>query len=166
MLLVGTDSNRRKILAARHIEPGIVESMRSPLDLPVDDLEEAEAGPVAPPSTRRSRGTNLGPSGPVDHDQADKKVRDIGRRGDIEVKSTTGDDPTAPFLISQSELVEALRRRESYFIYRVTDVESAARRWRSRCRRSGAPPIRRVTLGSRRRFRALRDEGPGPRKRT
>lgn len=72
---------------------------------PLTTLEEADAGPVAPPSTRRSRGTNLGPSGPVDHDQADKKARDIGRRGDIEVKSTTGDDPTAPFLISQSELV-------------------------------------------------------------
>lgn len=46
----------------------------------------------------------------------------------IEVKSTTGDDPTAPFLISQSELLEALGRRESYVIYRVTDVESAAPR--------------------------------------
>ena len=248
MLLVGTDGDRRKILAARHIEPGIVESMRSRLDLPVDDLEEAEllddvlagdssststevddeepsgpdsdaadgsrvggagptdedgepdpplpdldpeqiqiedadAGPVAPASKRRSRGTNLGPSGPVDHDRADKRSRDIGRRGEqaafeaerkrvadfggdpsavvwradrnpfspydiesldasgvriyIEVKSTTGDDPTAPFLISQSELVEALRRRESYFIYRVTDVESAAPRVTRYCDPAG-----------------------------
>lgn len=53
------------------------------------------------------------------------------------MKSTTGDDPTTPFLISQSELVEALRWRESYFIYRVTGVESAAPRLTRYCDPAG-----------------------------
>lgn len=43
----------------------------------------------------------------------------------IEVKSTTGSDPAEPFYISHSELIEASFRRSRYYIYRVTDIDSA-----------------------------------------
>lgn len=43
----------------------------------------------------------------------------------IEVKSTTGSDPAEPFYISHSELIEASFRRSRYYLYRVTDVDSA-----------------------------------------
>ena len=43
----------------------------------------------------------------------------------IEVKSTKGTDPSEPFFISHGELVEAAYRGPRYYIYRVTDVDSA-----------------------------------------
>lgn len=43
----------------------------------------------------------------------------------IEVKSTTGDDPSDPFPISAPQLRFALAHRRSYFIYRVTKVRDA-----------------------------------------
>ena len=43
----------------------------------------------------------------------------------IEVKSTTASDPTEPFYISQAELVEASVHGDRYYIYRVTDVDTA-----------------------------------------
>ena len=43
----------------------------------------------------------------------------------IEVKSTKGTDPTEAFYISHAELIEATVRRSRYYIYRVTDVDSA-----------------------------------------
>jgi hypothetical protein len=43
----------------------------------------------------------------------------------LEVKSTKGNDPTDTFYISQRELIEATVRRSRYYIYRVTDVDSA-----------------------------------------
>jgi hypothetical protein len=44
----------------------------------------------------------------------------------IEVKSTTGADPSDPFVISSAELQFALHHRERYYIYRVTAVGDAA----------------------------------------
>ncbi|MGJ9402875.1 sacsin N-terminal ATP-binding-like domain-containing protein [Arthrobacter sp. KK5.5] len=44
----------------------------------------------------------------------------------IEVKSTKGSAPGAPFYISHSELVEASFHRERYYIYRVTSVDTAS----------------------------------------
>lgn len=46
----------------------------------------------------------------------------------IEVKSTTGSDPIEPFYISHAELIEASFLRSRYYIYRVTDVDSATPR--------------------------------------
>lgn len=43
----------------------------------------------------------------------------------IEVKSTRDSDPTQPFYISHAELIEATHRRSRYYVYRVTDVDSA-----------------------------------------
>lgn len=43
----------------------------------------------------------------------------------IEVKATKGSDPTEPFYISHAELIEASFRRSRFYIYRVTDVDSA-----------------------------------------
>jgi hypothetical protein len=43
----------------------------------------------------------------------------------LEVKSTKGPDPTDTFYISQRELIEATVRRSRYYIYRVTEVDSA-----------------------------------------
>lgn len=43
----------------------------------------------------------------------------------IEVKSTKGWDPAEPFYISHAELIEATYRRSRYYLYRVTDVDSA-----------------------------------------
>lgn len=44
----------------------------------------------------------------------------------IEVKATRGSDPTEPFYISHAELIEATYRRSRYYVYRVTDVDSAS----------------------------------------
>lgn len=44
----------------------------------------------------------------------------------IEVKATRGRDPSEGFYISASELIEASARRGRYYIYRVTDVDSAS----------------------------------------
>ena len=44
----------------------------------------------------------------------------------IEVKATKGSDPSEPFYISHAELVEASYRRTRYYVYRVTDVDSAS----------------------------------------
>lgn len=49
-----------------------------------------------------------------------------GQRIFIEVKSTVGSDPGEPFYISPAELVEAGSRGSNYYIYRVTDVDTAA----------------------------------------
>ena len=43
----------------------------------------------------------------------------------IEVKATKGTDPSDAFYISRGELVEASVHRGRYYIYRVTDVDSA-----------------------------------------
>ncbi|WP_149204884.1 DUF3883 domain-containing protein [Actinotalea subterranea] len=43
----------------------------------------------------------------------------------IEVKSTKGPNPSEPFFISHSELVEAAYRGERYYVYRVTNVDAA-----------------------------------------
>ena len=46
----------------------------------------------------------------------------------IEVKSTKGSDPSEAFYISHAELLEAVFRRSQYYIYRVTDVDTATPR--------------------------------------
>jgi hypothetical protein len=51
---------------------------------------------------------------------------DDGQRFYLEVKSTTGDDESAPFQISAGELRSALRHRSRYFIYRVINVTAAS----------------------------------------
>ena len=51
-----------------------------------------------------------------------------GDRIYIEVKATTGSDPTAPFDISRSELLEAAAHGARYYIYRVTDTNTSAPR--------------------------------------
>lgn len=43
----------------------------------------------------------------------------------IEVKATKESDPGLPFYVSHAELIEATYRRSRYYIYRVTDVDSA-----------------------------------------
>lgn len=43
----------------------------------------------------------------------------------IEVKATKGSDPAEPFYISHAELIEATYRRSRYYVYRITDVDSA-----------------------------------------
>jgi hypothetical protein len=43
----------------------------------------------------------------------------------IEVKATKGSDPAEPFYISHAELIEATYRRSRYYVYRVTEVDSA-----------------------------------------
>lgn len=48
-----------------------------------------------------------------------------GQRIYIEVKATTGSDPTEPFYISRAELIEAGVHGDRYYIYRVTDVDTA-----------------------------------------
>ena len=50
---------------------------------------------------------------------------DDGQRIYIEVKATTASDPTEPFYISRAEIVEASVHGDRYFIYRVTDVNTA-----------------------------------------
>jgi hypothetical protein len=44
----------------------------------------------------------------------------------IEVKATTGSDPSDPFQISRGELVSAAIHRDRFYIYRVTDAYSQA----------------------------------------
>lgn len=44
----------------------------------------------------------------------------------IEVKSTKGSDAAEPFYVSHAELIEATFRRSRFYIYRVTDVDSAS----------------------------------------
>jgi hypothetical protein len=55
-----------------------------------------------------------------------------GQRIYIEVKATTSSDPSEPFYISKSELIEAGNHGDRYYIYRVTDVDTegpAVFRW-------------------------------------
>lgn len=49
-----------------------------------------------------------------------------GQRIFIEVKATTSEHPSEPFVISQSELLQALRHRSRFYIYRVTRAHTAA----------------------------------------
>jgi len=65
--------------------------------------------------------SELHPFAPHDIESVDAD----GQRIFIEVKATTGSDPGEPFLISQSELLEALRHRSRYYIYRVTKANTA-----------------------------------------
>jgi len=41
------------------------------------------------------------------------------------VKSTSESDPSGPFPTSHSELIQALRHRSRFYIYRVTSVDTA-----------------------------------------
>lgn len=43
----------------------------------------------------------------------------------IEVKATKASDPSEPFYISHAKLIEATYRRSRYYVYRVTDVDTA-----------------------------------------
>ena len=54
-----------------------------------------------------------------------RSVDEHGRDIYIEVKSTAGTDPAAPFEITSGELRMALRYRDRYWVYRVLDVNSA-----------------------------------------
>jgi hypothetical protein len=233
VLLTGADEDRRQYLASRRIPVEAVESMRTALDLPVEDelsddlfdflddveastesetvdtesaessqeetveaseeeqrrADESEPLPDLDPTGitisdvdpgevegRDDRGGDggaggLGPAGPVDHETSDRHKRELGRRGEqaafekerqrvqafggdpsavlwrsdrnpyaphdiesidedgqrifIEVKSTTESDPTGRFPISQPELIQALRHRSRFYIYRVTSVDTA-----------------------------------------
>ncbi len=61
-------------------------------------------------------------------------VDDAGHRIYIEVKATSASDPSTPFDISRSELLEAGAYGDQYFIYRVTDANTASpriTRWRN-----------------------------------
>jgi hypothetical protein len=135
-------------------------------------ISDVHAGEVEQKSGSGGSGGGLGPAGSADHEQSDRRQREIGRRGEqaafdaernrvqaagfdpsavvwrskrnpfapydiesidtdgqrifIEVKATTGDDPAEPFLISQSELLEALRHRSRFYIYRVTKTKTAS----------------------------------------
>lgn len=233
VLLTGTDEDRRQYFASRRIPIEAVESMRTALDLPVEDeltgdlfdfLNDVEGstesettdtdtadtsqdqtgGPsedegdsadgseplpdldpdgitisdVEPGDVERRDGRGgaggggtLGPAGLVDHEESDRRQREIGNRGEaaafekekqrvqafggdptavlwrstrnpfaphdiesldedgqrifIEVKSTSESDPSGPFPISHSELIQALRQRSRFYIYRVTSVDTA-----------------------------------------
>ncbi|MFC8922508.1 sacsin N-terminal ATP-binding-like domain-containing protein [Cellulosimicrobium sp. NPDC057127] len=57
-----------------------------------------------------------------------QSVDDDGVSIFIEVKSTTGADPCAPFDISTAELTESIRYGDKFRVYRVTDVRSYAPR--------------------------------------
>ena len=143
-----------------------------PLDLTGITLTDVDAAEVdAKERAGGPGGGGLGAPGPVDHDQADRRQREIGRRGErvafdkerervhafggdpavvrwrsqhhpfapydiesidedgqriyIEVKATTGEDPSGSFTISQAELLEALRHRSCFYIYRVTSTATA-----------------------------------------
>lgn len=144
------------------------ESPLPPIDPNKVTIQDVQASDVEPmgAGNGRSGGVRLGPSGPVDHEQAARRQLEIGRRGEqaaveaerrrlqgagldpsavvwrsginqfapydiesldldgqriyIEVKATTGDDPSDPFVISQPELIEALRHQTRFYIYRVT----------------------------------------------
>jgi hypothetical protein len=52
-------------------------------------------------------------------------IDDDGQRTYIEVKSTVASDPRNAFYISDAELLEASFHRSRYYIYRVTDVDTA-----------------------------------------
>jgi hypothetical protein len=157
----------------------------TPADAPTEDeplplidpetvtIEDVEAGEV---ETSRpgagAGGAGLGPTGPIDHEQADRRQREVGLRGEraaleaerrrvraagldpsavvwrsernplapydiesldidgqrifIEVKATTSDDPGDQFAISRSELLQALRHRSRFYIYRVTRSNTAS----------------------------------------
>ncbi|WP_407336096.1 DUF3883 domain-containing protein [Dietzia kunjamensis] len=69
----------------------------------------------------RSRGDELAPVDILSFD------RD-GNRIYIEVKATSASDPSTPFDISRSELIEAGAYGDRYFIYRVTDTNTATPR--------------------------------------
>lgn len=231
VILIGTDEDRRQYFASRRIPIEAVESMRTALDLPVEDelsddlfdflnegggstdSEVAETDPTesghdqtdATPEEERERadereplpdldpdgitisdvepaqvelrdrrgggGAGLGPAGPVDHQESDRRQREIGRRGEaaafekerqrvqafggdptavlwrskrnpfaphdiesldedgqrifIEVKSTSESEPSGSFPITHSELMQALRHRSRFYIYRVTSVDTA-----------------------------------------
>lgn len=66
-----------------------------------------------------SRTDELSPYDLISVDQDDQLIF-------IEVKSTKGSDPTEPFYISHAELIEASYRRSRFYVYRVTDVDSAS----------------------------------------
>ncbi|NNH08795.1 DUF3883 domain-containing protein [Cellulomonas fimi] len=57
-----------------------------------------------------------------------QSVDDDGVSIFIEVKSTTGSDPCAPFDISTAELTQSIRYGDKFRVYRVTDVRSSAPR--------------------------------------
>jgi len=78
------------------------------------------------------------PYAPYDIESLDED----GQRIFIEVKSTTSDDPSDPFEISEAELRCALREAERYYIYRVTETHTA----RPRVTRY-EDPLRLVRLG-------------------
>lgn len=61
------------------------------------------------------------PESPYDIESIDRD----GQRIWIEVKSTTSSDPEEPFFISAAELLFAAAQSGRYYIYRVTDVNSA-----------------------------------------
>ena len=119
----------------------------------------------------RGGGAGLGPTGPVDHEELDRRQREMGTRGEaaafekekqrvqafggdptavlwrskrnpfaphdiesldedgqrifIEVKSTSESEPSRPFPITHSELMQALKHRSRFYIYRVTSVDTA-----------------------------------------
>ncbi len=55
-----------------------------------------------------------------------ESVDENGVRVYIEVKATSGDDPSAPFDISHAELMQAIRHGDRYRIYRVTSARSSS----------------------------------------
>jgi hypothetical protein len=57
----------------------------------------------------------------------ESRERDSGVRY-IEVKATSANDPSEPFIISSAELRWAARHRGRYWIYRVTDITSSSPR--------------------------------------
>lgn len=84
----------------------------------------------------RSRTDELAPIDIVSLDEG-------GDRIFIEVKSTSGSDPAAPFEISRSELLEAGALGARYLIYRVTDANTSSptvTRW--------ADPLRLIREGN------------------
>lgn len=64
------------------------------------------------------------PFAPYDIESLDED----GQRIYIEVKTTTSIDPADRFTISDAELVEALRHRSRYYVYRVFDASAATPR--------------------------------------
>jgi hypothetical protein len=135
-------------------------------------MSDAEPGEVGQRDGRGvGGGGGMGPGGPVDHEESDRRQREIGSRGEaaafekekhrvqafggdptavlwrakrnpfaphdiesldedgqrifIEVKSTSESDPSGPFSISRSELMQALRHRSRFYIYRVTSADTA-----------------------------------------
>ena len=63
------------------------------------------------------------------HPFAPYDIRSLDEQGHtmyIEVKSTTDDDPYAPFDISHAELLWGIKHRSHYYIYRVTEAHLPA----------------------------------------